>query len=618
MKHQPAAYLRGRRFRHLMPLNRFLAAARAGTEGHRSALLFPVLSLLVLGPASAPAASQKPLLFLQGAELSGGAKERFGEIHHGERVNYVYAAPTGPLASMEATVTVPATSEPLFLHLRGRDDDFPAECPIRITLNEHVLFEGPSGFPSGAWATRRFPIPAAALTPGARLTIRNVAPEGTPGMPPWFMAAALAVGPEQVVLRRDITRDFRVDLPSEMREFPEPLAPGEKPGFAWRGTKGWLWKPEQYLATIPELVRCRMNFLMNCYGSMCDIENVPWGDPRCNRWYEPLPPAKKAAYEQVVRACQKQGITFCFSMNPNLSSSRYVRLENTEDVEALWRHYQWMQDLGVKWFNISLDDITRGIDAKAQAAVVNEFLKRLRARDPQAQMIFCPTWYWGDGTDDRARPYLEELSRELHPDVYLFWTGDGVVGPISRKMAESYRSVAKRRLFLWDNYPVNDANPTMHLGPVMHRDADLNEVIDGYMANPLHSQTRLNLIPTFTCADYAWNPRAYDPERSIGQVILHLEPRPEARRLLKDLVEAYSGMLVFTGKGTGFNAVRDQYVRLVSAPHSRHVGAYYLRGLEDLARRFRELYPEGMEAEQKTLADDVDWIRKDLERRYGE
>ena len=88
------------------------------------------------------------------------------------------------------------------------------------------------------------------------------------------------------------------------------------------------------------------------------------------------------------------------------------------------------------------------------------------------------------------------------------------------------------------------------------------------MSNPLCPQNEANRIPLLTCADYAFNPAAYDPERSIGQAILHLADTPEQRQVLKDLVEAYPGMLV-AKQGTGYNSVRHQYTVLASAPHSR-------------------------------------------------
>src|SRR5215475_5898696 len=148
-------------------------------------------------------------------------------------------------------------------------------------------------------------------------------------------------------------------------------------------------------------------------------------------------------------------------MNPNLVSKRIVNDNSPGSIEALYKHYAWMQSLGVKWFNISLDDISSGINASTQAKVVNEILHRLRAKDSAAQMIFCPTYYWGDGTGKEHQPYLERLAGELDGDVYLFWTGDSVVGKITRNAAENFRRISGHRLFLWDNSPVNDNNPSM-------------------------------------------------------------------------------------------------------------------------------------------------------------
>ena len=171
---------------------------------------------------------------------------------------------------------------------------------------------------------------------------------------------------------------------------------GAEPSFRFRGTKGWAWTPEQYLAEIPYLVQFKMNFLMNCYLSMFDVESRSAGNFRAiNRWWQDLPTSKKKAYERVVHECQEAGIQFCFSMNPNLMSQRVVNDGSTESVDLLWKHYAWMQGLGVKWFNLSLDDATQGVDAASQAQVVNIIFQRLRAKDPGAQMIFCPTYYEG-------------------------------------------------------------------------------------------------------------------------------------------------------------------------------------------------------------------------------
>ena len=252
----------------------------------------------------------------------------------------------------------------------------------------------------------------------------------------------------------------------------------------------------------------------------------------------------RLAASPFQRACQRREIQFCFALHPQLHSPRPLDPTSDADFEKLWPHFSWAQALGVKWFSVTLDDVSGiRIDGAEHARLANKLLARLRARDPKAQLILCPTRYWGDGTSSAHRAYLKPLGRELHKDVYLFWTGDRVVTPrITRRCAESYRSVVKHRLVIWDNYPVNDNHSTLHLGPVTGRDRDLCQVADGYMSNPLCTQNQANRIPLLTCADYAYNPWGYDPARSIGQAILHLADSAQQRDLLKDLVEAYPGM----------------------------------------------------------------------------
>lgn len=571
-------------------------------------------------PQGTAAASVPVYAELRGADFASGAKDRFGSIQHGQAdVNYVYAQPTGACATMRATFDLQRVpEEPAFLYLRARDDDGPAQCRIELQLNGQALFRGPNEFSGAAWQLRAFAVPSGTLKVGANeIVVTNAEEQGELGMPPWFMVALCAVAGEGYVPRRDITKDFWVELPPAIRPLPEPLPPEHpEPGFKLRGTKGWGWTPEQYLAEIPVLAKFKMNFLMNCYLSM-------FSDPARfrNEWWRPIPPAKKRAYAQVIRSCQKHGIIFCFAVHPQLGSPRPLDPTNLQDLEKFWQHYEWAQSQGVKWFNLSLDDVGwgdkgPGVGASEHAQMVNRIFERLRAKDPEAQFSFVPVPYWGDGTPPAHRAYLETLGRELHPEVYVFWTGDGVVTPrITRRAAESYKSLVKHRLILWDNYPVNDNQPTMHLGPVIGRDPDLCEVIDGYMSNPLCTQNQINRLPLLTCADYAYNPWAYDPARSIGQAILHLAETDEQRQVLKDLVEAYPGMLLYQG-GTGLNPVREQFKRLISAPHSRFVVDALLGHLEGLAARFERAFPRQFGPAKKTLGDDLAWVRQAYAAKY--
>jgi len=586
----------------------------------RLAIVVPML-LSTAAPAwcGAPA-----LVRLRGSDFVGGAAELFGAAKFGvSRVNYIYAAPTGPRATMTASFGAPAwPDEPVLLWVRARLDDRNTPCPVRIALNGVTVFEGPNALAHDRWERRSFALPAEALQPGRNeVTFANTSSEGVVGMPPWFMLAdcALATADYDPAAPPPIEDDFHVTLPGEVRPLPEPLPPGRtEPGFRFRGMKGWLWLPHQYLAEIPVLAAYRMNFLMNCYGSMHDIEHYPWGSPQCNRWWEPLPEGKKQAYAEVVRSCQQHGLNFCFSLNPNLFATRTVRYDSAEDLEALWQHYTWMQSLGVQWFNVQFDDISQGIDPAGQARLTNALLQRLREHDLEAQMVICPTFYWGTGEEAAAWAYLEVLARELDPDVYVIWTGDAVVTKrITQPAAASYRRVVGHRLFIWDNYPVNDGNPTLHLGPVTGRDVGLCEVADGYMSNPMSPQNEINRLPLLTIADYAYNPWSYDPARSIGQAIMHLGETPEQRRVLKDLVELYPGDLIF-GQGTNWNPLVSRFTEITSEPHSRYLADLYLRHVANVAGRLRRNFPDRFADAEKTVRGNLEQLHGIYRERYGE
>jgi hypothetical protein len=168
-------------------------------------------------------------------------------------------------------------------------------------------------------------------------------------------------------------------------------------------------------------------------------------------------------------------------------------------------------------------------------------------------------------------------------------------------------------LFLWDNYPVNDGSPTLHLGPVSGREPDLCEVIDGYLSNPMCTQNQINRIPLATCADYACNPEAYNPARSIGHAILRLTKAPAAQQVLKSLVEAYPGFIV-AGGGTGTNPVRLRLGSLLQQAGGRSAALGFIRHTEDIAARLAKLFPAQFLATRKTIRDDILWMKGQLGR----
>ena len=412
---------------------------------------------------------------------------------------------------------------------------------------------------------------------------------------------------------------FHVALPDRALPFPAPRPGGRaEPGFKLIGTKGWAWTPEQFLAEIPVLARYKMNFLMSCYTCVfSDMEKF------VNRWWEPLPEKTKRGFEEVVRACRENGITFCYAMHPQLYSPRPLKPDSAEDFEALWQHYAWMQGLGVRWFSLSYDDIdTVHQDmaelGEAHGRLADKLLKRLREKDPGAQLIFCPVFYWGDGEAAPAAPYLRALGRAMDKDILVFWTGDAVVTlKITRPAAEKFRAAVGHRIVIWDNYPVNDRTGALHLGPLTGRDPDLDEVAYGYMSNPHCPQNEINRIPLLTCADYANDPRAYDPARSIGQAIVHLASTEARRRALKDLVELYPGNLISGSTATDYNCVLATLRAILADPapdRDGRAGAFVAR-VEDTAARLDREFPAAYAETKKTLAGHIAALRREAAAR---
>lgn len=385
-------------------------------------------------------------------------------------------------------------------------------------------------------------------------------------------------------------------------------------GFQFRGMKGWSWTPEQYLEEIPVMAGLKMNFLMNCYRSMSVSRP---GEPWANEWWRPLSAERKKKFSKIISSCRDHGIAFCFALHPQLASPRPLAFGNAADFKSFFQHYDWAQSQGVKWFAVCLDDASWGKDGPVKcganhSALVNDIYERLQAKDPQAKMIFCPASFWGDGTNPEHAAYLKSVAGVLNPDVFVFWNGDAIVTPrVTRLAAQSYKTVIRHRLFLWDNYPVNDGSPTMHLGPLSGRDADLCEVVDGYLSNPMCSQNQINRIPLATCADYASDPVSYKPARSIGQSIMRFGKTAPEQLVLKELVEAYPGFIV-AGGGTGTNPVRVKFNTLMQQDRALVSAQKFVLQTEALAARLLKHFATGFPDACRTMRADVEWMKSQL------
>lgn len=88
------------------------------------------------------------------------------------------------LARFEADPFPPAGDYRLIMV--GQDNDRGAPVRIRVSVGEHVVFEGENGFARNGWSQREWRIPGMALDRYNQLKIENLE-EGSVRGPPWFM-----------------------------------------------------------------------------------------------------------------------------------------------------------------------------------------------------------------------------------------------------------------------------------------------------------------------------------------------------------------------------------------------------------------------------------------------
>ncbi|MBN1900952.1 hypothetical protein JW926_06450, partial [Candidatus Sumerlaeota bacterium] len=219
----------------------------------KTLFMFTLLAVLC---GCALAANHKDYIRIRGKDFQGGARDLYGDVKYDATgVNYIYALSTGKHSSMNAAFRMSKImNEPAFLHINGRDDNFDSISKIEISINGTTLFKGESGFPDDAWLWKTFLIPEKLLLKGDNeIVIKSGDTQGQTGAPPWFMLAECVIdsSKEHITRKPGIDEEFRIVLPPENESLPPPFQEGAKKGFKFRGTKGWLWKPHQYMEEIP-------------------------------------------------------------------------------------------------------------------------------------------------------------------------------------------------------------------------------------------------------------------------------------------------------------------------------------------------------------------------------
>jgi len=184
------------------------------------------------------------------------------------------------------------------------------------------------------------------------------------------------------------------------------------------------------------------------------------------------------------------------------------------------RAIDWMKkrhEIGARDYAIHLDDMPRKMTPEtaalfrnnyqaAVAHIVREFYKAMKRTDPKANLYFMPEpYYTVSDFEDYGRRI--RAAGGIPADVGMHLCGPQVT---SRAMPpDDIRDYTKafgvtRRGIIYDNH-LRDSS----FGPISPRPASLAKVIIGIAPERGTATTRATRL------DWAWNPEAYDPERSL-------------------------------------------------------------------------------------------------------
>ncbi|BDZ46079.1 protein O-GlcNAcase [Naasia aerilata] len=316
----------------------------------------------------------------------------------------------------------------------------------------------------------------------------------------------------------------------------------DEPALPWRGTiegfYGAPWSHGERLEHLRFLARHKLN----------SYAYAPKDDPyHRERWREPYPAADLALLAELVEAARAYRVRFTYTIAPGLS----MVYSSPAERALLFAKAQQLWDVGVRSFALLFDDIPphlqheedraafgseKGDTGAAHGAVCAAFAEGFLAPRGGERLVMCPTEYAGVETS----AYRRRLAETLPADTLVWWTGsDVVVGSVTRAEIDAAAAAFDRDLLLWDNFPVNDFDPTrLFLGPLVGRSTDLaGSRLAGVSANPM-VQASASQFALATVADWAWNPSAYDPAGSATRGVRAVaEPLADA---LRPLVRAAS------------------------------------------------------------------------------
>jgi hyaluronoglucosaminidase len=254
----------------------------------------------------------------------------------------------------------------------------------------------------------------------------------------------------------------------------------------------------------------------------------PKDDPYAHQqWADPYPAGAATALADAAAAARAHDVEFVWAVSPGLLSGApapggSISYASDDDFARLTAKIDSVRALGVTRFALFLDDIEPGLvwdadiaafptPAAAHASLANRLDAYVTALGLGHILFVGPVY---SSRDADWHGWADDAGARLAPGIDVLWTGtatysDALAAADLRAPDDAFG----RSVVLWDNQPT---------GPVAidGRAADLPDALGGFLTNLVMIEWGSSFADFVgiagTLADWAWNPRAYDPERSLA------------------------------------------------------------------------------------------------------
>lgn len=293
------------------------------------------------------------------------------------------------------------------------------------------------------------------------------------------------------------------------------------------GFYGTPWTTEQRINMLSFMGQNHMNTYVY----------APKDDPyQRTDWGKLYPDGLLLQMKSLVQTAVAQEIRFVYSISPGIPSplpgetltsamiANSISFTSKADLQRLKNKIDQLRSIGIHTFMLSFDDVEHYLKSsdqplygsdypKAHIDLANTLLKDETLKDPNFQLWFAPTDYYGL----KDSSYWSAIRLHLDPSIQVIWTGKWVINQsITGSQAGEVGKLLGRKPLLWDNYPVNDYTytvnkaPQLLMGPLSNRSQDLSSVTSGLLANPM-LQSEASKVALSTIAEYLYSPSSYNP-----------------------------------------------------------------------------------------------------------